>query len=243
MKIKVLLIDDNVLLRKGLAALLALQPDFLVAGDMEYSRDLMREMTGLKPDIVLMDIRNFGVNGLDTVAQIKRHCHSLKVVLLTSLRTEDYVRSALRVGVDGYVLKSASVEELVMALRSVDAGKKYLSPDVSAYVVESFLYPERKPDKTSLLEALTRRERGVLQLIAEGRTNRSAAEFLSLSSKTVEKHRATLMQKLGLRNAAELTMAALEMGLIERPNSISRLMRVSPSGLAPLEDAHQRLMG
>jgi DNA-binding NarL/FixJ family response regulator len=243
MKIKILLIDDNVLFRKGLAALLALQPDISVMGDQDCSKDMLREMSGLKPDILLMDIRNLGVNGLDTVAQIKRNCHSLKVVLLTSLRTEDYVRAALRIGVDAYVLKNASVEELVMALRSVDAGKKYLSPDVSAYVVESFLHPERKHDSASLLEALTRRERGVLQLIAEGRTNRSAAEFLCVSSKTVEKHRSTLMQKLGLRNAAELTMAAMEMGLIERPRSISRLMKVSPSGFAPLEESHQRLMG
>jgi DNA-binding NarL/FixJ family response regulator len=243
MKIKVLLIDDNVLFRKGLAALLALQPDLAVMGDLDCSRDLMREMAGIAPDIVLMDIRNLGVNGLDTVALFKRNFHSLKIVLLTSLRTEDYVRTALRAGIDGYVLKNASVEELVMALRSVDAGKKYLSPDVSAYVVESFLHPERKHDRTSLLEDLTRRERGVLQLIAEGRTNRGAAEFLCVSSKTVEKHRATLMQKLGLRNAAELTMAAMEMGLIERPSSISRLMKVSPSGFAPLEEPHQRLMG
>jgi DNA-binding NarL/FixJ family response regulator len=116
----------------------------------------------------------------------------------------------------------------------VSLGKKYLSPDVSGHVVESFLHPEQGQGKPSQFESLTSRERGILQLIAEGRTNRSSAEFLCVSSKTVEKHRSSLMQKLGLRNASELTLAAMEMGLVERPRSISRLMGVSASGFAPL---------
>jgi DNA-binding NarL/FixJ family response regulator len=130
----------------------------------------------------------------------------------------------LGAGIDGYVLKDASFEELVMSLHSVAQGKKYLSPDVSGHVVESFLHPENARGKKTRIDMLTSRERGILQLIAEGRTNRSAAEFLCVSSKTVEKHRSSLMQKLGLRNVAELTMAAMEMGLIERPKSISLLM-------------------
>jgi DNA-binding NarL/FixJ family response regulator len=105
----------------------------------------------------------------------------------------------------------------------VSLGKKYLSPDVSGHVVESFLHPEQANGKSSRLDTLTSRERGILQLIAEGRTNRSAAEFLCVSPKTVEKHRARLMQKLGLRNAIEMTLAAMEMGLIERPSNFGRL--------------------
>jgi DNA-binding NarL/FixJ family response regulator len=143
--------------------------------------------------------------------------------MLTAFKTEDYVREALRAGADGYVLKDATLDELLMALRSVARGKNYLSPDVSAHVVNSFLHPQTNGAKWSRLESLTRRERSILQLIAEGRTNRSAAEFLSLSPKTVEKHRANLMQKLGLRSAVELTLVALELGLIERPFAISRM--------------------
>ena len=145
-------------------------------------------------------------------------------MVLTSFKTEDYIRAALRVGADGYVLKDVTLDELQIALRSVAMGKKYLSPDLSARVVDSFLNPQPPGGQLSRLESLTSRERNIMQLIAEGRTNRGAAEFLSVSPKTVEKHRATLMQKLGLRNVAELTMAALEFGLIERPISLATLL-------------------
>jgi DNA-binding NarL/FixJ family response regulator len=144
------------------------------------------------------------------------------------------VRAALSTGVDGYVLKSATLDELCMALASVAAGKKYLSPDVSGFLVESFLHPQAAQKKRGGIDLLTSRERGVLQLIAEGRTNRSAAEFLCVSAKTVEKHRSSMMQKLGLRNVCELTLAAIEMGLVAPPESISRLRGVSPSGFASL---------
>jgi DNA-binding NarL/FixJ family response regulator len=223
MSIRILLVDDNNLFRKGLAALIASHPDFAVVGDLRTGKEALQTSLSIEPDVVLMDTMLAGVNGLETVAQIKRRQPQVKVVLLTSHRAEEYVRTALRVGADGYVLKDASLEELLMALRSVAMGKKYLSPDVSGHVVESFLHPEHANGKSSHLERLTNRERSILQLIAEGRTNRGAAEFLSVSPKTVEKHRANLMHKLGLRNAAELTLIAMEMGLVERPMSISRL--------------------
>ncbi len=235
MKSKILMVDDHILFRKGLRALLGAHPDFTVVDDVGAGRDVLHEAVRLEPDIVLMDLHALGANGLNTVAQFKRRLSQVKTVLLTSLRTEEYVRAALGAGIDGYVLKTATLDELVMALGSVAAGKKYLSPDVSGHVVESFLHPEAAHSRRAGIELLTSRERGVLQLIAEGRTNRSAAEFLCVSSKTVEKHRSSMMQKLGLRNACELTLAAIEMGLVERPLSISRLRGVSPSGFASLE--------
>ena len=235
MKIKLLLVDDNILFRKGLRALLSGHPDFTVVDDLGGSRDVLHEALRQEPDIVLMDLHAAGNQGLNTVTQLKRRLSQVRAVLLTSLRTEDYVRAALGAGVDGYVLKSASLDELVMALSSVAAGKKYLSPDVSGHVVESFLHPEIGSSRKSGVDLLTSRERGILQLIAEGRTNRSAAEFLCVSSKTVEKYRSSVMQKLGLRNACELTLVAIEMGLVERPVAISRLMGVAPSGFAAPE--------
>lgn len=222
MSIRLLLLDDNCLFRKGLSALLSLQPDMSVAGDVGTGREAEQMSARLDPDVLLMDLRLAGIIGLDIAAQIKRRQAQIKVVMLTASRTEEYVRAALRQGIDGYVLKDASLEELLIAIRSVAKGKKYLSPDVSGHVVESFLHPEQSNGKSSQLDILTNRERGILQLIAEGRTNRSAAEFLCVSPKTVEKHRASLMQKLGLRNATEMTLAAIEMGLIERPSSFSR---------------------
>jgi DNA-binding NarL/FixJ family response regulator len=224
MSIRLLLVDDNILFRKGLAALLSQQSDLAVVDDLGSGREATQASSSLEPDVIIMDIRLSGSSGLDIAAQIKRRQPQVKVIMLTSSRTEEYVRAALRLGIDGYVLKDASLEELLIAVRSVARGKKYLSPDVSGHVVESFLHPEQSNGKSSQLDILTNRERGILQLIAEGRTNRSAAEFLCVSPKTVEKHRASLMQKLGLRNATEMTLAAMEMGLIERPSSFSRLM-------------------
>ena len=225
MSIRILLVDDNNLFRKGLAALIASHPDFSIVGDMRGGTDVVQASLQMGPDVVLMDIMFIGVNGLDTVAHIKRRLPHVRVVLLTSFKTEDFVRAALRVGADGYVLKDATLEELQMSLRSVSMGKKYLSPDVSAQVVDRFLNPHANGTAQSQLDVLTHRERSILQLIAEGRTNRGAAEFLSVSPKTVEKHRASLMQKLGLRNAAELTLIALELGLIARPMSLARMVR------------------
>jgi DNA-binding NarL/FixJ family response regulator len=193
-----------------------------VDGDVGTGREAEQLASRLEPDVLLMDLRLAGISGLDIAAQIKRRQTQIKVLMLTASRTEEYVRAALRMGIDGYVLKDASLEELLIAIRSVAKGKKYLSPDVSGHVVESFLHPEQTTGKSSQLDVLTNRERGILQLIAEGRTNRSAAEFLCVSPKTVEKHRASLMQKLGLRNATEMTLAAIEMGLIERPSSFTR---------------------
>jgi DNA-binding NarL/FixJ family response regulator len=234
MSIRLLLIDENVLFRKGLDALLSQQPDFSVIGDLSDGKEAAQVSVSIEPDVVLMDVRLAGSNGLDIAAQIKRHQPQVKIIILTGSRTEEFVRTALRIGIDGYVLKDASLEDLLIAIRSVAKGKKYLSPDVSGHIVESFLYPEQTIGKITQQDILTNRERGILQLIAEGRTNRSVAEFLNVSTKTVEKHRASLMQKLGSRNAAEMTLAAMEMGLIERPSSFARLMGATNMPL----DAH-----
>lgn len=231
MNIRLLLVDDNILFRKGLAALLSLQPDLSVVGDLGSGQEAAHISMSIEPNILLIDIRLTGINGLDSAVQIKRRHLQLKAIILTNSRAEEHVRAALRAGIDGYILKDASLEELLIAIRSVATGKKYLSPDVSGQVVESFLHTEKANSKSSQLELLTNRERGILQLIAEGRTNRSAAEFLSVSPKTVEKHRASLMHKLGLHSATDMMLAAMEMGLIERPVSFSRLMGNPPQPL------------
>jgi DNA-binding NarL/FixJ family response regulator len=221
--ISVLLVDEHVLFRKGVAALLAQDTAFAVKGQLESGKEVLTCTAAASADIVLMDIRLSGLAGLDVIDQIKRRLPHSKVVLLTSQRAEDYVRAALKAGIDGYVLKDASLEELLMALHSVARGKKYLSPDVSGSLVESFLHPEMVSEKRQG-DVLTQRERSVLQLVAEGRTNKSAADILCVSAKTVEKYRASLMHKLGLRNTTELTLAAMALGLVERPASITRLM-------------------
>ncbi len=231
MNTRLLLVDDNVLFRKGLAALLSLQPDLSVVGELGCGQEAAHLSMPIEPNILLIDIRLTGINGLDSAVQIKRRHPQLRAIILTNSRADQHVRASLRAGIDGYILKDASLEELLLAIRSVATGKKYLSPDVSGQVVESFLNTEQAGCRSSQLEVLTNRERGILQLIAEGRTNRSAAEFLSVSPKTVEKHRASLMHKLGLHSATDMMLAAVEMGLIERPVSLSRLMGNPPQPL------------
>ena len=231
--ISVLLVDEHILFRKGVAALLAQGQQFVVKGEFESGKEVLTCATAAVPDIVLMDIRMSGIAGLDVIGQIRRRLPQTKVVLLTSQRAEDYVRAALKAGISGYVLKDADLDELVMALRSAAMGKKYISPDVSGSLVESFLHPETVK-KDGQGEVLTSRERGVLQLIAEGHTNKNAADVLCVSAKTVEKYRANLMQKLGLKNATELTLAAMALGLVERPAAIARLMGDVCSGCEAL---------
>ncbi len=218
MQNSILLVDHNTLLRQGLRALLVAQGEFEVVGDACDGKEALKQALACPPGIVLIDAALPGLCGLQVTAQIKRRLPGTRVIMLTQTKTEDCVRDSLLAGADGYVLKDASFEELLIALRSVARGKKYLSPDVSQLLVQGYLNPQATADaQADGASKLTTRERSILQLVAEGRTNRASAEFLSISPKTVEKHRASLMRKFGLRNATELTFAAMDMGLIERP--------------------------
>jgi len=223
MKHRVLIVEDHHLLRRGLRAMVAALPDFDVIGEAKDGKEAVRQAVALQPDLILMDLSLPLMTGIEATAQIKGRQPHVHIIALTAFKTEEYVHQALRAGVDGYVMKDVSYEELLAALRSVMAGKKFLSPDVSGQLVNTFLQRGTTPRPISPWEQLTARERGILKLIAEGRTNRSAAEFLNVSPKTVEKHRGNLMRKLGLANVGELTLVALERGLIERPGTIDRV--------------------
>jgi DNA-binding NarL/FixJ family response regulator len=214
-----LLVEANSLLRQGLHALLTAHGEFDVVAQASDGRDALHQAGACTPDLVLIDSQLPGSCGIQIAAQIKRRLPATRVIMLTQSKTQDCVRESLQAGVDGYVLKDASFEELLIALRSVALGKKYLSPDVSQMLVHGYLNPHTAAQaQAEAASQLTTRERSILQLVAEGRTNRAAAEFLSISPKTVEKHRASLMRKFGLRNATELTFAAMDMGLVERPS-------------------------
>ena len=223
MTTRIIIVGDNQLFRKGLSALLSTDSDFTVIGDVPVGPHMAQAASDFQPDIVLMDLQDTGSNGLDAGTQIKRRHPSTRIVLLMAMKTEEQVRKALRAGADGCLLRDASADELKACLRAVAAGRKYLSADVSALVVESLMRPDDGHSRHSLLDVLTPRERSILQLVAEGRTNRGVAEFLNVSPKTIEKHRSSLMHKLGLRSAAELTLAAVDLGLIERPMAVSCL--------------------
>jgi DNA-binding NarL/FixJ family response regulator len=154
------------------------------------------------------------MNGIEAIRDIKKRHPEIKIIALTVHKTEEYILATLDAGADGYVLKDATHNELMMAISSVLSGKPYLSPGVSEKVIEGYLEGRRTLKAGSTWDTLSQREREVLKLIAEGYKNKEIADILFISIKTVEKHRSNLMKKLGLHNAAALTAFAIEKGLI-----------------------------
>ena len=212
--LRILIADDRALVRAGVRALLSQTPDFQVVGESDNGRDAVRAVGELKPHIVLMDLTMPGMNGMEAIMDIKRRYPDTRVLVLTLHKTEEFIRASLKAGADGYVLKEATPGELLAAVRCVSSGKTYLSQDVSWKVARGDSAAANSSAATGIWDTLTQREREVLKLVAEGKSNKEIAEFLFLSVKTVEKHRATLMAKLGIRNAAALTAYAIEKGLV-----------------------------
>jgi len=223
---RIVLADDHELFRQGLRALLSTQNEFTIVGQTRCNDEALSEVLNLRPDILVTDIAASGDRGPMLIDQLKRRLPALRIVVLTLAASQETLRQMLTKGVEGFLLKDTSLSELLAALRCVAEGRRYLSPNVSGSLVDSWLSSAGARREDSPLSALTARERSILQLIAEGGSNRSVAEHLSVSMKTVEKHRANLMRKLGLRNAGELLMVAVETGLIEKPGTVSRLVPV-----------------
>jgi DNA-binding NarL/FixJ family response regulator len=217
MTTRVLIVEDHNLVRKGLHSLVAGMPDFEVVGEASEGKQAIRAALALLPDLILMDLSMPGMSGFDAIAQIRRRLPHVRIVVLTVSQNEEFMREALRVGADGYILKCASLEEFVLGLNTVISGRKFVSNEMSMMMVADYVDSGPAAAPRTAWQKLTGRERSILKLIAEGNTNRAAAQFLSISSKTVEKHRASLMRKLQLRNAAELIMTAIDIGLVERP--------------------------
>ena len=215
-KVRIVLAEDHTILREGLRALLTADPDFEIVGEAADGREAVRFVEKQIPDLILMDLSMPRMTGMDAIREIKKRYPQTKIIALTVHKTEEYLRTTLQAGADGYVLKDATHEELMMAIESVLRGKTYLSPGVSGKVVEGYLEGKESQMPLSTLGLLSLREREVLKLIAEGYKNKEIASDLCISLKTVEKHRANLMKKLDLHNAAALTAYAIEQGLVER---------------------------
>ena len=211
---RILIVDDHTLLRAGIRALLLREPGIEVVGEADNGRDAIRAVGLLAPHLVLMDLTMPEMNGTEAITEIKRRFPQVRVLVMTLHKEEDYVLASLKAGADGYILKDATHGEFRVALKTVLAGKTYLSLDVSAKVVTGYLGAGKNARTSSVYDTLTHREREVLKLIAEGKSNKSGAQFLNLSVKTVEKHRSNLMAKLDLHNASGLTAYAIEKGLV-----------------------------
>ena len=213
---RIVIAEDHTILRDGLKALLSSAPDFEIVGEAEDGRDAIRCVERLIPDLVLMDLSMPRMNGMDAIREVKKRYPETKIIALTVHKEEEYVLTTLQAGADGYVLKDATHAELLMAIKNVLMGKPYLSPGVSEKVIEGYLDGKKTVKDKSAWQTLTEREREILKLIAEGYKNKEVADYLCISLKTVEKHRANLMKKLDLHNAAALTAFAMKKGLVAR---------------------------
>jgi DNA-binding NarL/FixJ family response regulator len=211
---RIVIAEDHTILREGLRALLTSDPEFDIVGEAEDGLDAIKSVKSLTPDVVIMDLSMPKMNGVAAIKEIKRITPDTKIVVLTVHKNEEYILAAFQAGSDGYVLKYAGHEELVSAIRTVLKGQPYLSPAVSAVVLEAYLEGQKGLISQSPLRSLTARETEVLKLIAEGYKNRQIADLLGISVKTVERHRANLMKKLDLHSGATLTAFALEKGLV-----------------------------
>lgn len=214
MKIRVLLADDHTILRDGIRSLIEDEPDMEVIGEAEDGITVVKLTERLKPDVILMDLAMPLLNGLEATRQIRKNQPGAKILILTMHENEEYIRQVLVAGAMGYILKDAAARELLGAIRSVHKGEVVLSPAITRLIVTDYLrWGELSAQEPS--DGLTDRERQILQLIAEGYTNKQIADILSISIKTVQAHRLNLMKKLDLHDRGELIKYAIQKKIID----------------------------
>lgn len=214
-KHRIFIVEDHQLFREGLKSMLGTREDIEVLGEAEDGLEAVRGIRRTKPDMILLDLSMPRMGGISVINEVKRELPRTRILALTIHESDQYVLEAFEAGADGYCIKDTSRQELMMAIDSVLQGKTYISPGISEQVMEGYLLGRRELKEDSRWDSVTRREREVLKLIAEGFTNREIGEFLNISVKTVEKHRSNLMTKLDLHNVAALTALAIEKGLVE----------------------------
>jgi DNA-binding NarL/FixJ family response regulator len=211
--IRVLLADDHTLVRAGIRALLEKSPDVRVCGEANDGREVLELVKTQEPQVILMDIAMPGLNGLEATARIVKDYPKVRIIILSMHQNEEYFWQALKAGASGYLLKKSATAELLVALRRVLGGEIYLSHEISNRLVKK-LPLQQIVHAQSPLERLTARQREILQLIAEGQTTKAIALILKVSPKTVEYHRAKLMERLGIFDIPGLVRFALQVGLI-----------------------------
>lgn len=212
-KTRVLVADDHTIVRQGLKAVLEREPDIEVVGEAADGREAVKKALALVPDVVVMDVSMPALNGLEATARIVREAPKVKILALTMHSSEEYVYSFLKAGAKGYLLKESAASDLVEAIRAVRFGGTYLHPTISVKVISEYLKLPDPRSRTGSPGLLTTREREVLQLIAEGHTNKEIAGLLLLSVKTIEAHRTRIMEKLKIHNVAGLTRYAISRGI------------------------------
>ncbi len=214
MKIRILLADDHTILREGIRSLIEDEPDMEVVGEAEDGLSVVKLADTLRPDLILMDLAMPLLNGLEATRQIRKNNPHAKILILTMHENEEYIRQVLAAGAMGYILKDAAARELLGAIRSIHKGEVVLSPAITRLIVTDYLrWGDLATQDSS--DGLTDRERQILQMIAEGYTNKQIADILSISVKTVQAHRLNLMKKLDLHDRGELIKYAIQKKIIE----------------------------
>jgi two-component system, NarL family, response regulator NreC len=213
-KIRVLLADDHTLIRRGLRLVIEQHPDLTVVGEAEDGRQAVSLATSLKPDVAVLDIGMPNLNGIEAAKQITEGASGAAVVILSMYSDETYILRALKAGARGYLLKDSAESDLERAIRSVAGGKSFFSPTVSKVLLEDYMRKLQRTGGENSYDLLTPREKEILQLVAEGKSNKEVAEVLKLSVYTVETHRGNLMEKLKLKGVPELILYAVRKGII-----------------------------
>jgi DNA-binding NarL/FixJ family response regulator len=213
-KKKIVIEEDHTILRQGLRALLKANDNLEVVGEAEDGLEAIRCVENKDPDLLLLDLNMPRMDGLSVIREVKKRHPGTRIIVLTMHKQEEYIIEAFKSGAEGYCLKASSHDELILAINAVLSDKFYVSPEISEKVLEGFLEGKKKIREKSSWDTLTQREREVLKLVGEGYQNKEISDYLCISVKTVEKHRANIMEKLDLHSASTLTAYAIEKGLV-----------------------------
>lgn len=213
-KLRLLLGDDHTLVRHGLRKILEEKSEWEVVGEAGDGREAVRQATTLRPDVAILDIGMPQLNGIEATRQIVKRSPETRVLILSMHAADAYVARALQAGAKGYLLKDSAGKDLISAVATVAAGKSFFSPAIAKLMLDDYVRRVADPTVIDKYDSLSDREREVFQLVAEGRSNKEVAELLAISVATVETHRARILEKLDVHNAAELVLYAVRRGII-----------------------------
>jgi DNA-binding NarL/FixJ family response regulator len=213
-KTKIIIAEDHTILREGLCHLLETQGEYEIVGQAADGKEAIKQVENKQPDLILLDISMPRMNGISVIKDIKARYPDTRIMVLTVHKSEEYILETFQSGADGYCLKYANHKELLLGIRNIMSGKRFISPEISDKVLEGYLEGRKTLKPESTWHTLTQREKEILKLVGEGYTNKEIANYLCISVKTVDKHRANLMKKLDIHNASALTAYAIEKGLV-----------------------------
>lgn len=213
--IKILIVDDHAIVREGIRQLLISQNDMEIVGEADDGSMAIKRAKSLKPDVVLLDIAMPGLNGLETIGLIREAATETKIVILSMHGKESYVHQALSAGAFGYVLKASASADILEAVRAAHRNEYFLSSKIRAGVIDAYLQSRKHNSIVRGYDLLTEREQQVFRMVVEGKTTKEIADILCVSTKTIEKHRGSIMSKLGVHGRLELLKYAIKIGVVD----------------------------